>query len=190
MPSGKDKFRWRAALGPWVVVALVESASWAQPTFTPVDEQFDDVSPLSNSLKVQPLDLRQPIQFNHVYRIDPSVQLFGGGQKFARIDNGVIAVFDRSEYTPVKQGVLRADVPAGTVYYLGDPATVLSARGRTDAGPSILAVNLSAADELNYPTVRRESLGLVETLTPTVFSGEAYRVYRVGQLLDVAAAHD
>jgi hypothetical protein len=168
----------------------VNGMALGQPGLTPVDEQFDDVSPLSNSLRVQPLDLRQPIQFDRVYRIDPNLRLFGGGQKFARIDNGIIAVFDRSEYTPAKRGVLRAEIPAGTVFYLGDPTAVLAAHGQEDYGPSILAVNLSAAEQIESPVHRRENIGLIEQSTPTVFSNEAYRVYRIGQLLDMAASRE
>lgn len=177
---------WQARA--WSIALLGGTWAMAQPGLTPVEQQFDDVSPLSNSLRVQPLDLRQPIEFDRVYRLDPTPRLFGGGRKFARIDNGIIAVFDRSEYSPVQRGVLRADIPAGTVFYLGDPSAVLFARGHEDSGPSILAVNISAAGLIDRTHSQRENVGLFEQSTPTVFSNEAYRVYRVGQLLDLAAS--
>lgn len=169
-----------AALGLWGGLAP------AQPGLNPVDQQLDDVSPLGNSLRVQPLDLRRPIEFDRVYRIDPTPDLFGGSRKFARIDNGVIAVFDRSEYSRAARGVLSADIPAGTVFYLGSPESVLSSTYQA-RGPSILAVDRSAMEQNLKPPGPRPSQKLSQQITPTIFSGEAYRQYRVGQLLDQAA---
>lgn len=158
-----------------------------QPGLTPVEQQFDDVSPLSNSLRLQPLDLRRPLEFDRVYRIDPTPDLFGGSRKFARIDNGIVAVFDRSEYSPVTRGVLSADIPAGTVFYIGSPESVLTSTYHA-RGPSILAVDRSALEQNLRAPGPRPAPKFSEQVTPTVFSGEAYRQYRVGQLLDMAAS--
>jgi len=184
---GRGKHGAWATRGAAALAAVFAGAAWSQPglpPLTPVDQQFDDVSPLSNSLRVVDYDLRRPFQFERVYRIDPTPRLFGGEQKFARIDNGVIAVFDRSQYVRVRRGLLLAEVPVGTVFYLGSPESVLARGGPTP--PSILTVDMSAGEEtLRAPGLAPKSPG-PEQLMQTVFSGEAYRVYRVGQLLDIA----
>lgn len=188
--SGVFEGAWRGA-GWWAVIFAVcgvTTAQPGQPGLRLVEEQFDDVSPLSNSLRVQQRDPRRPVDFDRVYRVDGNLRLFGGGQRFVRIDSGIVAVFSRSEYTPVKQGVLRADIPAGTVFYLGDVRSILSDDSSEAYRPGILAVDLSAAGLTQEALGPRERPSVSNMETPTVFSNEAYRVYRVGQLLDRAAA--
>ena len=87
----------------------------AQP-LTPVDQRFQDLNPLATSLRSLPTDLRQPSNFDRVYR----VRTPGGAQdeQFARVSGALTALFPRSEYTQTKRGA-RADVPAGTIFYIG-----------------------------------------------------------------------
>lgn len=95
----------------------------AAPRFEQVDEGFDDAG--GQSLKVQPLDLRRPIGFEHVYRVSTGPRrggtpdLAGPTELFARKSGGITAVFPRSEYVATEEGDVYAKIPAGTVFHVG-----------------------------------------------------------------------
>jgi|GEM_PF-2370553 len=83
-----------------------------------VEQGVADAGPLSISLRDLSGDLRTPDAFRDVYRLPNSVGRRAG--QFARVsgNGGIIAVYPRGTYTPTSNG-LRADVPPGTIFYIG-----------------------------------------------------------------------
>jgi hypothetical protein len=90
-------------------------AGWRQ-----VEQGVADTSPLSADLRVQPLELRYPFGFDTVYQGRLTDQYGASRDYFARRDGALTAVFPRSIYTEMGNGVRSVDVPPGTVYYIGD----------------------------------------------------------------------
>lgn len=101
-----------------------------------VEQGFEDVSPLAHSLERFAPEFRAPSGFDAVYRVPGEPDLL------MRQSGAVRAVFGRSEYTRTRFG-LRADVPAGAIYTIGEPPQYLleSLRGgvlRAEDGPRTL----------------------------------------------------
>lgn len=94
--------------------------------FTKVEQRIGDVDPLGVSSRQLPTDLRVPIGFRDVYRINGSAMHANrwgivnqmGGDLFARMDGAVTAVFPQSVYTETREGVVPL-IPAGTVFIIG-----------------------------------------------------------------------
>lgn len=86
-----------------------------QPPRKPVDPAVGDVSPLSASFRDMRVDLRQPVGFEHVYRVP------GRDDLLMRSSGALSAVFPQSAYVRTSAGLL-AVIPAGTVFYIGDPS--------------------------------------------------------------------
>jgi len=114
--------------------------------FEPVDPGLSDVGPLALSQRILRADLRVPTAFERVYR----VKLPDGSSVFARIDNGVTAVFPRSDYVSTSQGVF-AVVPPGTVYSIGgDIRSIFAGRpAPAQAPPPVPSASLFADRSLN-----------------------------------------
>lgn len=100
-----------------------------------------DLGELSTTLRRLQPDLRAPERFEQVYRIPGRP---GAPDRMARVSGAVTAVFPESEYALTKRGT-RADIPAGTIFFLGKVRDVtaspfaftpstdeLAARARTD----------------------------------------------------------
>jgi len=185
----------------------------AQP-LTPVDQRFQDLNPLATSLRSLPTDLRQPSNFDRVYR----VRTPGGAQdeQFARVSGALTALFPRSEYTQTKRGT-RADVPAGTIFYIGGlphagPGRIgphqlgVGAQGspwaaveRADSlvdrrfDPFAAPARVGPADPLAAPAEPDRSLYEHRCArvppAPHIFTDEAYRARRLRELLTTAAAN-
>lgn len=85
-----------------------------------VDQGFADVGPLQADMRLAPLDLRMPTDYDAVYRGMAANGYGGSTEYFARISGAVTAVFPQSVYLQLKDGSHVADVPPGTVYYIGD----------------------------------------------------------------------
>ncbi len=111
-----------AALAP-CTCALAQDVRWRD--LQVVDPGVADLGPLSISTRSLPIDLRSPSGFDRVYRVPGSTRGVGGfnttpvGERLARVDGGITAVFDRSEYVQTKQGI-RPVFPANTIFYIGD----------------------------------------------------------------------
>jgi len=177
------------------ILACLASVAAAQPggrdgglRWTPVEQGVDDRNPLAARLRAQPADLRQPTDFDRVFRLDPSlgrrdatVRLFGGaglrGEVYARRSGGVTAVFPASSYKRTRGGLLRAEVPAGTVFALGDSVGGLLGADPYPAPPATGAnfVDLSAAGDA--PPEPRPAAPL------TIWSDDRYRRERLRALL-------
>lgn len=102
--------------GPEVPAASVRQRQ--RVTLTPTEAGVADRNAMSESLRVMPFEMRQPSGFSTVYEVDlrPDVLVRGNG--------AVYAVFPQGDYaiaTVRKQRVVQTLVPAGTMYYIGEP---------------------------------------------------------------------
>lgn len=84
----------------------------------PIEAQVADRNALSESLRVMPYEMRNPSGFTTLYAVDdrPEVMVRGNG--------AVYAVFPQGDYAYSvvrKRRVIQTLVPAGTVYYIGEP---------------------------------------------------------------------
>lgn len=113
---------------------LATSAAFAQsgPELRRVDPGIGDVDPQQISLRSFEIDLRQPLGFDLVYegmRHDPFAGPFDRGERYLTRSSGAInAVFPRSSYVPTQSGYV-PEIPAGTIFYIGDPAESLRGPG-------------------------------------------------------------
>lgn len=86
----------------------------------PVEQGVDDLSQGAQSLRyVEPRTVEAP-RFDRLWRLR-------GTDYFVRIEGAVHAVFRQSDYERTSAGV-EATVPAGTVFYLEPPASLLAER--------------------------------------------------------------
>ena len=189
-------------LGLLSVSVALGSAQPAGPANRPIDtrglqridESFQDVGPLRTSLLQQPVDLRQPIGFDQVYRVPDGA----AGERLARISGGLAAVFPRSEYVNTRRGQLVL-VPPGTVFYIGSLPTAAPIASRSS--PSAVAVPGGGPDT----TARPERVTAASTRIgdnsqvfatqpdasrppPSIMTDEAFRAVRIRHLLQSAAA--
>ena len=96
------------------LLIVVQNAS-GQQDLKAVEANVGDLGPLSRSLRTLSVDLRQPANFDRVYRAP------GREERLMRINGGLYAVFDRSLYAPSKSGLIPL-IPGGTVFYIGRPS--------------------------------------------------------------------
>jgi len=85
--------------------------------FRRVDQGFDDVSLLGQSFILQPINLRRDTDFDRIYDVGD------GSGRFVRRSGALNAVFSQSEYAN-QRGRVTATVPAGTIYYIGEPTVI------------------------------------------------------------------
>jgi hypothetical protein len=119
-----------------IALAAVVASATAQevpPGLTPVEQGVADVDPLSTSLRSLQVDLRIPAGFETVYHGAREDRFGQRSGFFARISGGITAVFPLSRYSIVPGGI-EPEVPAGTVYYLGDPPQTWMPEQREPAG--------------------------------------------------------
>jgi hypothetical protein len=175
-------------------------AAAPQPELRPVDEGFEDVSPLASPSYQEPIDLRKPTDFEKVYEITtPS-----GETAFVRIDNGLVAIFNRSDYV---QGTGDAFIPPNTRFHIGthdlvreqstDTYTNTPAAGRVNARPSTRistrVPNGPRRDSLpNSEPTQETAQSTIPTTSlsgpPAIITNEYYRRLRITQLLQSAIA--
>lgn len=200
-------------MGALVVVLGVAAAWGAPPGARPVDARglkrldqgYEDIDPLRTSLRLQPVDLRMPMDFDTVYSLPGR----GATDRLVRMSGALAAVFPRSEYTPTERGVV-VHVPASTVFYIGSlpsaseaPRVIApgSAAARADAGRADSAadamartLDVSAAapsqdtGALREPGAPAPGAGAAAAAGRGIMNDEGYRAARVWQLLETAAA--
>lgn len=100
-------------------------------TYRPIDQGLADQTPLSAASRVVPLDLRQPMGFDQLFRLTgPGERLetrtgsgssVGGGGLFFRFSGGLVASFPRSVYADAPGGLVPL-IPPGTVFSIGQKA--------------------------------------------------------------------
>lgn len=177
-----------------LMTALLLLTPAIQPELRPVQEGFEDVSPLAASSRLEPIDLRRPTGFEQVYEITTPT----GEKAFVRIDNGLVAIFDRSDYLA---GTNQAFIPPNTRFHIGthdltsrtDPTIeTTTASGRIDrrvsrrvsnraGGPQTPAL---APQEASEPEARTPVTGVPGP--PSIVTNEIYRRIRLTQLLQNA----
>jgi hypothetical protein len=187
-----------------MAVCAAGSAALAVQTATPpqpidmralqrLDQARQDTGPLATSLLLQPTDLRIPLDFEDVYRV-------GNGDRLARINGGLAAVFPRSTYLVTSKG-LQAQVPPGTVYYLGSlpkepvrsrSVSPVTAAMFADTRAGTLVDSEQGGRQDPTPEIRSQTLIRQEVRDRDVANGimtdEGYRAVRVRSLLQAAAA--
>lgn len=166
------------------------------PEFRAVDQGVGDRTGLSASYRDMGVDLRAPMNFDKVYRVDARSRLLQGmkgfeGGAYARAHGGLVAVFPAGSYREVAPGVDMAQVPAGTVYKLAESSRM----SRVGEERARSAGDLSLHSE---PLVRRIDVARVSNVpvdVPTgatdiagssIWTDEAFRQRRVVQLLEWA----
>ena len=104
----------------------------------PVESGVVDRGALSESFRVEQVDLRQDTSFERLYRV------VGSEDIFVRKSGGLTAVFRNAEYRQLPSGEVPI-VPAGTTYYIGELPSRLVQQLNTlqntpEPHPSILQV--------------------------------------------------
>lgn len=141
-----------------------------------LDAGIEDVNPFGVSTRVEPIELRSPSAFEHVYRA-------ADGKGFVRISGAIVAEFFRSEYVRTQYGDYPVR-PAGTVFYIGAREGQLTATpqrehtsalqvsgrvtGRIEGGATPLGVESHETPSQRTGRPR-----------PTVWTDEAYRQSRM-----------
>lgn len=93
-------------------------ANWSERN--PADAGFEDVSPLGDSFRLEPVDLRQGTGFERVYKLGTEQNEGTSRELFARSNGAVTAVFPRADYVATRRGTV-AIAPADTLYVIGSP---------------------------------------------------------------------
>ncbi len=177
----------------WLVGALCAPGAWAQPAgATPVEPGFADVGPSRTSLRVEPHDLRQPLDFERVYTLG-RVSAFGTDEVFLRVSGGITAVFPRSVYVKSREGGAGPVLPPGTTFYIGRlPDEFVPAAPAPARAPSLLAtdlsIDLSAGSGREAGGSRTPARAVNAGEAPSMWENEEYRQARMGQLLRRAQA--
>ncbi len=98
------------------LATLVSGATAQTPSMlVPVDQRIEDVSPLGLSLRQMQPTLREPNNFQELYRFR------GDDENLVRAQGGLYLVFQRSIYGSDKNGNVYPLVPPNTVFYIGPP---------------------------------------------------------------------
>jgi hypothetical protein len=172
----------------WAAALAAGSGAWGQVVLTPVEQGVADVDMLSSSLRSLQADLRAPAGFERVYEGSWEDRYGQRSGFFARVSGGVTAVFPMSRYSAVLGGI-EPEIPAGTVFYLGDPPEPWpQSRGPQTGGPG----TEPAPNRLDYSVAGGGAapIGAWEEVVVerTVWTDSRYRQRRVEGLLLRAAA--
>lgn len=172
----------------------------------PVTAGVDDISPLLRSMRGQHGTLQRSGNFDRVYRVLDSGGLLSAGgfregeELYARVSNGVVAVFPRSRYLKSPQGTY-AMIPPGTYWYLGATEIVnpwdkeddsKNAQGgmivpEREALSMVVDRRVGEVQELNMTPQRLNDFPREEKPEPrptSIWVNEGYRQVRVGARLD------
>lgn len=179
-------------------VLFVDSAAGQQLHLERVTPGVGDVGPSSVDLRVPEVDLRQPLDFDAIYRLgrrDPR-QPFDT-RPLVRVSGATIAVFPRSTYAATRGGPV-ATVPAGTIFYQGTLPPELLGDGPS-LRPSPLAISLASVQMAPRDTAAGQpapappaletlfAVPLPEAPPNDILINERYRRARIAQLLRLAA---
>ncbi|MFG0258437.1 MAG: hypothetical protein ACF8GE_11090 [Phycisphaerales bacterium JB043] len=158
--------------------SAVTLASASAQQLRPVEAGVDDIGTLRTSGRVQMHDLRVASDFDRVYQLDD------GTRRYVRIHGAIRAVFPRSSYD-LRRGT--PTVPAGTIFYLGAPDAWSIAQ---ETNPILRPGRLNARHDSRVSsrvdgrvTGRAPSQMVGGRSRSTVWSDEAYRQRRMGELL-------
>ena len=144
-----------------------------------------------------PVDLRKPLNFEQVYRVEGDLSRLGvlgispapGQSMYARASGGLIAVFPQSEYVRTRQGAFPI-VPANTTFLLGSAQTLTQLPTHPALSGGVTAA--SAAQRVDLRA--RNTTGPVPTTSRpprreagSIWESEVTRRSRLEQLLDQAS---
>ncbi len=101
-------------LAPLAPLASPATAQTPSP-LVPVDQRIEDVSPLGLSLREMQPTLREPNNFQELYRFR------GDDENLVRAQGGLYLVFQRSIYGSDRKGNVFPLIPPNTVFYIGPP---------------------------------------------------------------------
>lgn len=141
----------------------VRNATGNGSGYRALDPGFEDVGPLGQSLQLQRIDIRQDQNFARVYGVND------GTGRYVRRDGAINAVFPQSDYATFNQrsgAVTVPLVPAGTIFYIGDPATVDAAQN-----PRIEPTGADAGQNVSgHPLAQRSGAARLTRLSNRVAS--------------------
>jgi hypothetical protein len=162
-----------------------------------VEQGIGDLDPLRTGRRVGPVDLRQPLGFDAVYRLGEADAFRPDERPLVRMSGALTAVFPRSVYAETPSGLVPR-LPPGTVFHIGPlpPPGQDAIRPRAGlARPADLSSRAVRPSEA--PGTRVES-GIQVGPGPepdgdreevrTIFGSEAYRCSRLAELLREASA--
>ncbi|RNC81292.1 MAG: hypothetical protein ED559_05730 [Phycisphaera sp.] len=176
-----------------LIAALMLIAPSQQPELKPVEEGFEDVSPLASPNRLEPIDLRRPTGFEQVYEITTPT----GEKAFVRIDNGLVAIFDRSDYLA---GTDRAFIPPNTRFKIGTQGLTARSDQTIETTPASGRIDRRVSNRVpNRPAGFRPAQQRAEQAQeseeegdrnvaavegpPSIVTNEIYRRLRLTQLL-------
>jgi len=169
----------------WISLAAF-AAMPTQPEARAVEQGVEDVSPLAQSTRHNPKDFRRPTDFEKVYEITTP----DGKTAFVRVDNGIAAVFSRSDYS--NQG--DALFPPNMVFHIGASKLLESSNApQQTAAPASnrldLSIERSAKTPAREPGPEPTRPAEAEAIPgpPAIVINEFYRRIRIAQLLQSAA---
>jgi hypothetical protein len=202
IPNRRARPAQTASLGVAILAlgAAPSGAAGQPPGARLVEQGVADVGPLSLSHRLLPRDLRRPTGFDRVYELTRTTA-FGTEQTLIRIDGAVTAVFPRSVYRGIAPGVSVADIPPGTIFYIGRlPPEFDPPESPHHPSRASLSLDLSAAGHGTDLTPAGDARpqrpeakspaagppGLAEP--PSIWTDEEFRRLRLAQLLRAARA--
>ena len=155
-----------------------------------IEQGIEDVEPAAVSLRVPWVDLREPLGFDEVWQGLWSGPFLGEREVFMRSSGAITAVFPRSSYVQTEAGTL-VDIPAGTIFYLGQPTTDLERAPERESPPGRIDLRrdtaLNAAASPQDPAASRRNDAAAPHVEFGIWTSEAYRTARVARLLQSAA---
>lgn len=100
-----------------------QSAQVLQVNLKPVDQTVGDVGPLEMSLRNISQGIEMPMGFFKVYEtpVSPENMKSSTGipeRRFMRANGGLVALYNRSQYTPTEEGII-PEIPDSTVWVIG-----------------------------------------------------------------------
>lgn len=164
----------------------------------PVDPGTEDVSRLWEGGRQMPVELRKPLNFEQVYRVEGDLSRLGvlgvspatGQAMYARASGGLVAIFPQSEYVRTKHGRTPV-VPANTTFLLGSIQTSLNSLSGART-PETGEMNRTAASMAQRVDQRALSRRIPDTAPPprreriSIWNSEVTRRSRLAALLDEA----
>jgi hypothetical protein len=167
----------------------------------PIDPGTEDVSRLWEGGRQMPVDLRKPLNFEQVYRVEGDLSRLGvlgvspaaGESMYARASGGMVAVFPQSEYVRTKQGRFPV-VPANTTFLQGSIQTLTGLpQGESRGSGGVTAA--SAAQRVDTrANVQPQAEPVKATATKrepvSIWTSEVARRSRLSQLLDEVKSAD
>ncbi len=178
----------------------------APPEFQPVDQGIADTSRLSSSYRDMGIDLRAPVNFERLYKVDARSRLLKNvpgasgwrGGAYARAHGGIVAVFPQSAYRNVGKDLELIEVPPGTIFTLADSSRMTHVEtddSLDSTRPSTRLYGKPIVNRIEEPTASREPamfptqarhINSDEPTTLSIWTDEDFRQRRVANLLDRA----